>query len=106
MLKNKTQEFLEQFFITMFAIYQDSSQSPLATLQSFTQGRDTQTMRDVLSKAARTPELVTGLIHFFAKPFRTAKRENDDYRTSVTWARESSLDILRTITRGENMLVD
>ncbi|KLO12747.1 ARM repeat-containing protein [Schizopora paradoxa] len=106
MLKTKTRDFLEQFFTTVFAICQDSTQSPLANVQSSAGGRDTQATRDVLSKAARSPELVTGLIHFFSKPFRIAKRETDDYRAFVTWARESSLDILRSINRGDDMLVD
>ena len=106
MLKSKTREFLNQFFTTMFAICQDKTQSPLANVPSSAGGRDTQAMRDVLSKAARSPELGTGLIHFFSKSFRIAKRETDEYRAFATWARESSLDILRSINRGEDMLVD
>ncbi len=106
MLKKKTQVFLELLFTSMFAISQDSSQSPLANIQSFMGSRDIVTLRDVLSKAARSPELVTGLIHFFSKPFRTTKLETGEYLSFVTWARESSLDILRTVSNGGDMMVD
>jgi len=106
MLKSKTREFLELFFSTMFIISQDPSQSPLANIQSSIGNRDTRTLREVLSKAARTSELVNGLIHFFSKPFRISKRGNDEYRSFVAWAQESSLDILRTVTNGGDMMVD